>query len=102
MIGMTAFMEQSDDDLLLAVKAVPGGSRDEIAGVLGDRLKIKVSAPAEGGKANKAICQLLAKALRIKKSHVTINAGQSSTEKTVRIIDVSLNDVKQELAPYVD
>lgn len=39
----------------LAVKVVPGSSRDQIVGRLGDALKIKVTAPAEKGKANTAV-----------------------------------------------
>ena len=47
----------SDGAWLIRVKAVPGASRDEIAGPLGDRLKIRIAAPPEGGKANKAIAK---------------------------------------------
>ena len=73
----------------ILVKAVPGASRSQIAGPLGDRLKIRISAPPEGGKANKAICALLAKQLGISKSSVEITRGQTSAEKSVRITGVS-------------
>ena len=52
-------IEMTDQGVEFSVKVVPGGSRDEIAGMLGDALKIKVSAQAEGGKANRAVCELL-------------------------------------------
>lgn len=68
----------------IRVKAVPGAKRDEIAGVLGDRLKVRISAPPEGGRANRAICELLASALGLRARSVTIAAGRSSAEKTVR------------------
>jgi hypothetical protein len=75
--------------ILLRVKAVPGARRTEIAGVLGEgeqaRLKIRVSAPPEGGKANKAICALVAKALGVKPRDVSVIAGQTNPEKTLRI-----------------
>ena len=72
-------------DVLIRVKAVPGASREEIAGPLGDRLKVRVSAPPEGGRANKAVCRLIAGALGVKPKQVSIEAGRSSPEKTIRV-----------------
>lgn len=76
---------QTTPPALIRLKAVPGASRDSIAGVLGDRLKVRTSAAPEGGKANKAICALLARALDLKKSDVTIVSGRTNPEKTVAI-----------------
>lgn len=76
--------------VLIAVKAVPGARRDEIVGLLGERLKIRVSAPPEGGKANKAICALLAATLGVKPRDVEIVGGQTSPEKLARVVGVDL------------
>lgn len=70
---------------LIRVKAVPGASRDEIAGPLGDRLKIRVAAAPEGGKANKAICRLIAKRLGAPAKSVEVVTGPTNPEKTVRV-----------------
>jgi uncharacterized protein len=69
----------------LLVKAVPGAKRDEIVGMLGDRLKVRVAAPPEGGKANQAICALIAAALGIRGRDVAIVAGHARAEKTVLV-----------------
>lgn len=69
---------------LIAVKAVPGARRDEIAGVLGDRLKVRVSAAPENGKANQAICGLIAEALGLRASAIEVVRGHTSAEKTLR------------------
>ena len=58
------------DGAVIAVKAVPGASRDRIVGVLGDALKIAVAAAPEKGKANQAIAATLAKALGVDKRAV--------------------------------
>lgn len=69
----------------LLIKAIPGARRDEIAGMLGDRLKIRISAPPEDGKANDAIRALLARELGLKPRDIEIIAGHTRPEKTVQI-----------------
>src|SRR6185369_1819910 len=71
------------------LKVVPGSRRDQIVGVLGDRLKVKVSAPPEDGRANKAVCELLAGALGVGARDVEVTSGHSNPEKTVRVVGVS-------------
>ncbi|MDX2114864.1 MAG: DUF167 family protein [Planctomycetota bacterium] len=78
--------------LHILVKAVPGASRDEIAGVLGERLKVRVSAAPEGGKANRAIAELLAAALGLKPRDVELVAGPASAEKTFQASGVTLEE----------
>ena len=68
----------------LRVKAVPGASRSEIVGILGDRLKIRIAAPPEHGKANQALLLLIADWRGTK--NIDLIAGHASAEKTVRVI----------------
>ena len=79
-------LSASDDGVQLRIKVVPGASRGRIAGRLGDRLKIAVAAPAEGGKANRAVCELLAEAF----GDVQIVAGQTRPQKTVALLGLDL------------
>ena len=88
-------MEQQGDDVLLWVKAVPGASRNQIAGLLGDRLKVRVSAPPEGGKANKAICKLLTKALGVKANQISIESGETNPEKVLRVAGATTDDLRR-------
>jgi uncharacterized protein (TIGR00251 family) len=69
-------------DLEIRVKAVPGARRDEIVGLLGDRLKVRVSAPPEGGRANAAIAACLAEALGVAPRAVELAQGASNPQKT--------------------
>mgnify|MGYP002023034794 CR=1 FL=1 len=70
---------------LLPIKAVPGARRNTIVGPLGTRLKVRIAAPPEDGKANRAIRRLIADALGLRDASVTIASGATHPEKTLRI-----------------
>ena len=82
----------------LKLKVVPGASRTELSGWLGDMLKIRVSAPPEKGKANGAVERLLAEKLGLPKSAITITAGKSAQKKIVEIQGLSSSEVMAKLA----
>jgi uncharacterized protein len=72
--------------VLVRVKAVPGARREAIAGPLGDRIKVRVTAPPEGGRANRAVCALLAGALGRPARDARVVRGHASPEKTVLVV----------------
>jgi uncharacterized protein (TIGR00251 family) len=72
------------------VRAQPGASKDAIEAVAEDAsgqrfLKVRVRQPPEKGRANAAIEALLAKALGLPKSSVSVEKGETQRIKTVRI-----------------
>ncbi|MCH2140320.1 MAG: DUF167 family protein [Phycisphaerales bacterium] len=87
-------MTTDGKDILLRIKAVPGASRDVIAELLGDRIKIRVAAPPAGGQANRAICKLLS---TMTSSTATIESGHASALKSVRIAAVTPETVASTL-----
>ncbi len=89
---MDGILSEDGDGVLIRVKAVPGASRDQIAGPLGDRLKVRVAAPPEEGKANKAIGALLAKTLEVSKDRVQLVKGQTSAEKLWRVDHMTIDE----------
>jgi uncharacterized protein (TIGR00251 family) len=94
---MPASIEQHGSDVLIRLKVVPGASRTQFAGLLGDRIKLRITAAPEAGKANKAVIQLLATRLGIKANQITIEAGHASAEKTVRIAGADADAVRAAL-----
>ena len=94
---MPPYLLSRNQVTVLRIKAIPGATRDAIAGPRGDRLKIRVSAQPEGGKANEAIIRLLASTLGIKRSQITITTGLTSAEKTIELDGIDLDAVQQAL-----
>jgi uncharacterized protein YggU (UPF0235/DUF167 family) len=82
----------------LRLRVTPNAGRDAIEGfeTLADDtevLRVRVAAVPDRGKANAAVIALLAKALHLPKSALTITAGETARLKTVRIdaaVDLSV------------
>jgi uncharacterized protein (TIGR00251 family) len=71
----------------LALKVIPKSSKNQIVGVLEDgSLKVKITAAPEKGKANAAVCELLAAAFGVGRKNVTITRGETSRNKHVSIV----------------
>ena len=81
----------------LAVKVIPGSSREEITGWLGDVLKVRVMAPSQEGKANLAVERILSRTLGLPKNSVRIVSGRSSAQKIVEISGLSDSKIDEKL-----
>ncbi len=81
----------------LSIKVVPGSSRDCVVGWLGATLKVRVSAPAERGRANAAAEKLVAETLGVPKECTRIVAGKTSAQKTLEISGLSESELRQRL-----
>ena len=85
------------DGVEITVKVVPGASRDRIMGLLGDALKIQVSAPPERGKANAAVAKLLAAILGVSARSVSVISGTTSPRKVVLIRGCTIDQATSKL-----
>ncbi len=79
----------------LNVKVVPGSSRDQIVGWLGDALKIRVMAPPEKGKANEAVVELLSMKLGISTDDIEVESGRSSPSKVIAVTGMDDDAIKK-------
>lgn len=87
----------STSKVKLAIKVVPGSSRDGIAGWLGDELKIRVRQAPQAGKANEAVRRLLAQTLAMPLDHIRIVSGKSSPHKTIEIVGLEAGEARRRL-----
>ena len=79
------------------MKAIPNASRDAIGGWTGNALKVKVHAPALDGRANDALCELLARQLGLTKNAVEVVQGSKSRSKLVQIRGLGPGEVRSRL-----
>ncbi len=86
------------DTMKLPVKVVPGSSHNAIDGWLGEALKVRVTAPAERGKANTAVEKLVADALGVPRRQARVVTGAASARKIVEIDGLSESEVRSRLS----
>jgi uncharacterized protein len=79
----------------LAVRVHPRARGDEIAGERGGSLLVRVTAPPVEGKANVAVCRLLARQLGVAPGRVAVVRGASSRDKLVEIDGLELEEVRR-------
>jgi uncharacterized protein len=79
------WIQETRDGVIFKVTVQPRGARNEIVGLQGDALKIRLTAPPVEGAANKMCIELLAKSLKVRKSDVEIIRGRSSRAKKILV-----------------
>lgn len=86
----------------LSLKVSPKASRNAITGFLGEALKVSVTAAPERGKANQAVEVLLAQALGLPTSAVSVVAGHTAKTKRVEIAGISGAALHERLCTIVE
>lgn len=73
--------------LYVTIFLQPRASKNTIVGWHDGKLKVQITAPPVDGKANKCLCEFLAKYFGVAKSAVTITKGETGRTKLVRVDD---------------
>ncbi len=82
----------------LRVRVIPNASGDEIVGWHAGALKVKTRTAPEEGKANKAICALIEKQLKLSRKSVAVLRGQTNPNKTLLIEGVGEAELSEQLS----
>ena len=90
---LPGFIRIQEGAVRVAVKVQPRASKNEIGEVLGDELKIKVTAPPVDSAANEALVRFLAKKLDCPARFVQLVRGQTSRHKVVLVHGIAAPDV---------
>ncbi|MEO2082548.1 MAG: DUF167 domain-containing protein [Desulfurobacteriaceae bacterium] len=81
----------------LELRVQPKSSRNRIEKAEGGRLKVRVTVPPEGGKANRAVIELLSKALKVPKSSIEVVRGETSRNKVIFIEGIDVATLQEKL-----
>lgn len=92
---MTGFdAHRNGDWVRFSVRIQPRASKNEIVGVQGNSIKVRVTAPPLDGLANQALIDFLSEELGIPRRNVCIVSGHSSRSKIIEVSGVEIETVK--------
>jgi len=99
---MPAWLQLRANGVAIHLLVQPRASKNEVVGVQGEELKIRLTSPPVEGAANRTCCEYIAKRLGLAKSAVTIEAGESSRHKRLFLPGVSAAEVIAALTGNVE
>lgn len=79
------FLTTVKNDLIMSVYVQPRASKNQICGIRGDELKIRITSPPVDGAANKLCREFVADLFNVAKSAVDVISGETSRHKRLRI-----------------
>jgi uncharacterized protein (TIGR00251 family) len=88
------WVQETPEGVTFKVTVQPRASRNEIVGLQGDALKVRLTAPPVEGAANRLCVEFLAKCLRVRKSDVEIIQGKRSRAKKVLVRSAGRDSAK--------
>ncbi len=91
------FVHPVDEGVMIAIYVQPRASKNEVVGVQGEELKIRLTSPPVEGAANKLCQEFLAKLLGVPRRDVTLAAGDRSRHKRLLVVGIPPDDVRKRL-----
>ncbi len=86
-------VRENEEGVTFAIRVLARSSKCELAGLQGDALKIRITAPPVEGRANEECIRFLASLFNVKKAQIAIEAGHKSKNKRVSIAGLTSVDV---------
>jgi uncharacterized protein len=96
---MSDWLRGCADGVVIQILVQPRAARNEVVGVQGEELKIRLTSPPVEGAANRLCCDYLAGLCGVPRSQVTLLAGQRSRHKRLLIEGLEVAAVRQVLVP---
>ena len=96
---MSSPLRLDGDSLLLRVKVLPNAGRNQLAGLRGEELLVRLQAQPRKGEANRELLLFLAKSLGLPRGSLQIVSGQTSGHKLLRLPSAARGLIEPLLRP---
>ncbi len=98
-MAVNNWIQETAAGVRIRVRVVPRAARNEVQGVLGNALKIRLQAPPVEGQANAALIEFLAERLDLSRRSVRLESGATGRNKTALITGRSAAEIAARLNP---
>ena len=95
--NLSCCIAQAGDDVVLSILVQPRASKNALCGVQGTELKVRLTSPPVEGAANKMCCAFFAKLFGCAKSHVSLERGQTSRHKQIRVANMNAAEIRRQV-----
>ena len=95
--GPFPFLRAHESGVLVTLKVQPRASRNEIGGLTGEELKVKVTAPPVDAAANEALIRLLAETWDLPRNRVELLRGHTSRHKVVKVHNCTVEQLAERI-----
>lgn len=89
------------DLICFRVHVQPRAAKNEVAGLHGDAIKVRLTSPAVENRANRHLVDFFSRLLKISKQHVSIVSGQKARQKTIAVKGISAKALQDRLTQYL-
>lgn len=90
-------IQEHPDGVVLKIKVQPRASRNKISGVIGDALKVVLTAPPVDGEANDACIDFFSDILGVPKKSIQILSGHTSRTKLIKVYGLTKSDILEKV-----
>jgi uncharacterized protein len=87
-------LRETEEGVTFAIRVLPRSSKCEVAGLQGDALKIRITAPPVEGRANEECIRFLAALLNVKKTQIIIASGHKSKNKRISVSGMTSEGIR--------
>jgi uncharacterized protein (TIGR00251 family) len=91
------WLEDKEGGVILKIRVQPRASKNELVGIQGDCLKIKVTSPPIEDRANEKLCEFLSHIMGVKKSGIEVIGGHKARVKRVMVAGCTPEEAKRKL-----
>lgn len=95
--ALPPYLRETAEGVVIALRVQPKASRSGVRGVHGGAVKVSVTEAPEKGKANRAVIEVIADALGVARSRVTVVSGETSHDKQVMVARMAAREAAEKL-----